>query len=81
MINKKQPILPAHALLRPACEKGMLIEGDNIESEMDGYTFSEKGQRCTESEEEFILEKEAERIIEAAKILGSGLICENSTGA
>jgi len=29
------------------CEKGHLIEVDNIVSDMDGYVFVEKGQCCT----------------------------------
>ncbi|MBI2076582.1 MAG: AbrB/MazE/SpoVT family DNA-binding domain-containing protein [Candidatus Aenigmarchaeota archaeon] len=54
----------------PMCEKGMLLEVDNIVSEMDGYIFIEKGQRCTECREEFIHEKNAQRTIEVAKKLG-----------
>ncbi len=54
----------------PVCEKGGLIEVDNIVSEMDGYVFVEKGQRCTECGEEFIHEKDAQRTIEVAKKLG-----------
>lgn len=54
----------------PVCEKGKLIEVDNIVSEMNGYVFIEKGQRCTECGEEFIREKDAQRTIEVAKKLG-----------
>lgn len=54
----------------PVCEKGELIEVDNIVSEMDGYVFIEKGQRCTKCGEEFIHEKDAQRTIEVAKKLG-----------
>lgn len=54
----------------PACEKGELIEVDNIVSEIDGYVFIENGQRCIECGEEFINEKDAQRTIEAAKRLG-----------
>ena len=54
----------------PACEKGELIEVDNIVSEIDGYIFIEKGQRCTECGEEFIHEKDAQHTIEVAKKLG-----------
>ncbi len=60
MTNKKCPV----------CEKGELIEVDNIVSEMDGYVFVEKGQRCTECREEFIHEKDAQRTTEVAKKLG-----------
>ncbi len=59
---------PSHTC--PACQKGLLIEVDNIISEMEGYVFIEKGQRCTECGEEFIAEKEAQRTIEAARKLG-----------
>lgn len=54
----------------PVCERGELVEVDNILSEMDGYVFVEKGQRCAECGEEFIHEKDAQRTIEAAKKLG-----------
>ena len=64
--NKPTP----KASICPICEKGKLIEVDNIVSEMDGYVFIEKGQRCTECNEEFIHEKDAQRTIEVAKKLG-----------
>lgn len=60
MTNKKCPV----------CEKGGLIEVDNIVSEIDGYMFIEKCQRCTECGEEFIHEKDAQRTVEVAKKLG-----------
>src|SRR3990167_2271721 len=56
--------------LCPICEKGNLIEVDNIVSEIDGYVFIEKGQRCTGCGEEFIHEKDAQRTIDVAKKLG-----------
>jgi len=43
---------------------------DNIVSEIDGYVFIEKGQRCSDCGEEFIAEKDAQRTIEVAKKLG-----------
>lgn len=51
----------------PACEKGSLVEVDNIVSEIDGYVFVERGQRCAECGEEFVHEKDAQHTIEAAK--------------
>ena len=54
----------------PACEKEELIEVDNIVSEIDGYVFIEKGERCTNCGEEFVHEKDAQRTIDVAKKLG-----------
>ena len=70
MTNKKWDKPTPKASNCPTCEKGELIEVDNIVSEMDGYVFVEKGQRCTECGEEFIHEKDAQRTIEVAKKLG-----------
>ena len=52
------------------CEKGEMIEVDNIISEIDGYVFVEKGLRCAKCGEEFIHEKDSEKTIENAKKLG-----------
>ncbi|MBI4895916.1 MAG: hypothetical protein HY831_05480 [Candidatus Aenigmarchaeota archaeon] len=52
------------------CEKGEMIEVDNIISEIDGYVFIEKGVRCSSCGEEFINEKDAQKTIENAKKLG-----------
>ncbi len=54
----------------PTCGKGTLEPADNLTSEIDGYVFVEKGQRCSECGEEFPFEKEAQRTIEAARRLG-----------
>ena len=54
----------------PVCEKGNLTEVDNIISDIDGYVFVEKGQRCIKCGEEFVHEKDAQRTIETAKKLG-----------
>lgn len=54
----------------PKCEKGNLIEADNIISEIESYVFVEKGLRCTSCGEEFIDEKESQRTIEIARKLG-----------
>ena len=70
MTNKKWDKPTPKASVCPVCEKAELIEVDNIVSEVDGYVFIEKGQRCAECGEEFIHEKDAQRTIEVAKKLG-----------
>jgi len=54
----------------PACEEGDLVAVDDILSTLDGYTFVERGWRCTRCGEEFIPESEGQRTIEVAKRLG-----------
>lgn len=54
----------------PSCEKGNLEPVDNILSEIEGYVFVEKGERCSHCGEEFPFEREAQRTIEAARRLG-----------
>lgn len=54
----------------PACGKGELIKVDNIISNIGGYVFIEKGERCLECGEEFINEKDSQKTIETAKKLG-----------
>lgn len=54
----------------PSCEKGRLIEVDDIVSEMEGHFFIEKGTRCSECGEEFISEKQSQKTIEIARRLG-----------
>ncbi|MDI6655177.1 MAG: hypothetical protein ABH874_00260 [Methanobacteriota archaeon] len=54
----------------PACEKGKLVPVDDIVSEIEGYVFVEKGERCTHCGEEFINEKEGQKMINLAKKLG-----------
>lgn len=54
----------------PVCSEGNLIWVDDILSEIEGYTFVEKGERCTHCGEEFIPEKEGQRMINIAKRLG-----------
>ena len=53
----------------PMCEKGKLVEVEDILSEIDGYIFVEKGERCTHCGEEFIAEDEGERMIKIARKL------------
>ncbi len=45
-------------------------EAENILSEIEGYVFVEKGLRCLKCGEEFIGEKEGQKMIEAARKLG-----------
>lgn len=54
----------------PVCEKGNLIQVDDILSKIEGYVFVERGERCTYCGEEFISEKEGQRMINLAKKLG-----------
>ncbi|MBI2137099.1 hypothetical protein HYU12_01125 [Candidatus Woesearchaeota archaeon] len=54
----------------PVCEKGELIQANDIVSEIEGHHFVEKGERCNNCGEEFINEKEGQGIIDAAKRLG-----------
>jgi len=53
----------------PVCG-GNLEEVDDIVSELFGYVFIEKGERCTKCGEEFINEKDSQRTIEVARKLG-----------
>jgi transcriptional regulator NrdR family protein len=54
----------------PSCEKGQLTFVEDITTEIDGYTFIERGWRCGNCGEEFIPEEEGERMINVAKRLG-----------
>ena len=53
----------------PVCG-GNLEKADDIISELYGYVFVEKGERCTKCGEEFINEKDSQRTIEIARRLG-----------
>ena len=46
------------------------MPADDIVSEIDGYTFVERGRRCTSCGEEFIPEDESQRMIKVARRLG-----------
>ena len=46
------------------------MPADDIVSEIDGYTFVERGRRCTKCGEEFIPEEESQRMIKVARRLG-----------
>jgi len=54
----------------PVCGKGELVPADDIVSEISGYTFVERGRRCTSCGEEFIAEDESQRMIKVARRLG-----------
>ncbi len=54
----------------PVCGKGDLLPVDDIVSEIEGYTFIEKGDRCSHCGEEFISEEEGQRMIKVARRLG-----------
>lgn len=54
----------------PVCGKGVLLPADDITSEIDGYTFVEKGLRCSVCGEEFLPEEESQRTIRVARRLG-----------
>ena len=54
----------------PVCGKGDLVPADDIVSEIEGYTFVERGRRCTACGEEFIAEEESQRLIKVARRLG-----------
>ncbi|MFH1247047.1 MAG: hypothetical protein V1644_01580 [Candidatus Micrarchaeota archaeon] len=45
-------------------------EVEDLLSEIEGYVFIEKGLRCIKCGEEFIGEKEGQKMIEAARKLG-----------
>ena len=53
----------------PVCEKGSLVTVEDILSEIEGYIFVEKGERCTHCGEDFIPEDEGERMIKIARKL------------
>ena len=53
----------------PVCEKGNLVPVEDILSEIDGYIFVEKGDRCSHCGEEFIPEEEGERMIKITRRL------------
>ena len=51
----------------PVCEKGKLVRVEDIVSEVEGYYFIEKGDRCTSCGEEFIAEEEGQKMIKIAR--------------
>ena len=53
----------------PACGKGKLALADDILSDIEGYVFVEKGERCGLCGEEFISEEEGNKMIRIARKL------------
>ena len=51
----------------PICEKGNLIEVEDIILEIEGHIFILKGERCTNCNEEFPFEKETQKMMENSK--------------
>lgn len=54
----------------PSCEKGNLIQVEDIANEVDSYIFIVKGKRCPACGIEFIDEHEGQRMITIARRLG-----------
>lgn len=54
----------------PVCEKGELIDVEDVVNDLDGYLFVVRGKRCTYCGEEIISEKELQQMIRVAKKLG-----------
>ena len=54
----------------PVCGKGVLVPVDDIVSEIETYTFVERGRRCTACGDEFIPDEESQRMIKVARRLG-----------
>lgn len=54
----------------PVCGKGELIKVDDIVSDIEGHFFIEAGERCSKCGEEFISEKQGQKVIDIARRLG-----------
>ena len=54
----------------PSCQQGNVGEVEDITSELDGYIFVVKGKRCDSCSEEYIDEREGQRMIQTARKLG-----------
>lgn len=54
----------------PVCGKGVLVEVDDILSEIEGLAFVERGHRCTVCGEEFIDQSDVDRTVKVARRLG-----------
>lgn len=54
----------------PICEKGVLANVDDIVTELEGFIFIEKGERCTICKEEFVPEEEGKKTIEITRRMG-----------
>ncbi len=54
----------------PICEKGTLESTENIAFEIEGYIIILKGERCSDCNEEFPYEHEAQKAIDIARKAG-----------
>ena len=54
----------------PICNNETITKVQDILTDIDGYIFVVKGERCTSCSEEFIDEKEGQHMIQIAKKLG-----------
>ena len=54
----------------PTCGKSNLVEVSDIVSEIEGHFFVVSGKRCISCGEDFISEKEGQKMIEIARNLG-----------
>ena len=54
----------------PSCGKGSIAEASDIVSEIEGHFFVVKGKRCVSCGDEFVPEKEGQKMIEIARNLG-----------
>jgi len=54
----------------PSCGKYRLVPADDITSEIEGYTFVDRGLQCAFCGEQFIPEEESQRMIRVARRLG-----------
>jgi ribosomal protein S27AE len=54
----------------PSCGKGELINVDDLASEIEGHFFVESGERCSRCGEEFVSEKQGQKVIDVARRLG-----------
>lgn len=52
------------------CDKGEMIEVEDIVLEMEGYVFIVEGHRCNNCKEEFPYEEETQKTISVARKLG-----------
>ena len=53
----------------PICGTGNLVAVEDILSDIEGFIFVEKGERCDSCGEEYISEQEGEKMIKVAKRL------------
>lgn len=54
-------------MICPVCEKGKLVPVEDVLSDIEGFIFIEKGERCSHCGEEFISEEEGQKMIRIAR--------------